>query len=275
MSPPDAPLPRPKARLHVPGALGEGDAVSLPADQAHHLRTVLRLTAGTPVALFNAEAGELLGRLEVVSKADVTVRLGPQIRVPSAPRLALHLLFAPLKKAATDLVVEKATELGISHLRPVYTTHTQAARLNGDRLEATLRDAAQQTERLDLPRLHPDQPLTTALAAWPAHWPLLVAAEAGPAQPLVPCLDDLRPKLSTPPDGENPNLGVAIGPEGGYSNAELSTLAAHPAVHPVSLGPRILRAETAALAALTVIQATLGDWADARPASTFRRDPPR
>jgi 16S rRNA (uracil1498-N3)-methyltransferase len=241
------------ARLFVTAPLTAGAAVPLDSDQVHYLRSVLRLGPGDTLALFDGRAGEWLAAIETLGKHTGTARLQRQTR-PQAPEPDLWLLFAPVKRARIDLIVEKATELGASRLLPVITRRTNVARVNTERLRATAREAAEQTERLSVPEVVEPQRLDQALAGFPRDRCLILCDETGTAPPIA---DVLR-------QGPAP-LGVLIGPEGGFAPDELDGLRKLPFVTGVGLGPRILRADTAALAALAVIQALIGDWTGSRP----------
>jgi len=261
----------PRHRLFVEAALAQGAAVALAPEQAHRLLHVLRAVRGDAVALFNGRDGEWRAAIEGFGKERCRLRVETRRRAPGAPEPDLWLLFAPVKRAAIDLVVEKATELGVSRLLPVLTRHTDVARVNLERLAAIAVEAAGQCERLTVPEVAPPAPLFDSLAAWPAGRPLLVCAEAGAARPIAAVAQALPPGPAA----------LLVGPEGGFSTTELDELARRPFVHRVGLGPRVLRAETAAIAAVACWQALRGDWtvsggaggeaADVRP--PFRAEP--
>jgi 16S rRNA (uracil1498-N3)-methyltransferase len=235
-------------RLHVPADLGTGLVAGLAPGQAHYLRNVLRLEPGAALRLFNARDGEYEARLDGIGKGWASVALGARRRTPE-PELDLWLVFAPVKRARLDFLVEKATELGVSALLPVRTRRTIVERVNRERLEANAVEAAEQTERLSVPRIDEPQPLDRLLQDWPAGRRLLACAESGAAAPLAAALRGLAPPLA-----------VLVGPEGGFDETELDGLRELPFVTAVGLGPRVLRADTAALAALAVVQAVAGDW---------------
>jgi 16S rRNA (uracil1498-N3)-methyltransferase len=242
-------------RLHNEAALTADAAVALNEAQTHYLRNVLRLGPGARVALFNGGDGEWWGEIESLGRQSGTVRLTERRR---APRLEpdLWLVFAPLKRARIDYLIEKATELGVSALVPAMTERTVVERLNLDRLRAHAREAAEQTERLTVPALREPAPLRGLLARWPAERRLLACVESGAAPAIADQLARERPGP----------WAVLIGPEGGFSDSELDALGKLPFVCAVSLGPRVLRADTAAIAALSVLQAFLGDWRAGRGA---------
>lgn len=239
----------PSTRLYVTVDLAAGLSLELAPPQAHYLRYVLRLVPGAAVALFNGRDGEWLAHIDRFAKNAGTVRVVAQRRPQEAPG-DLWLLFAPLKRARIDFLVEKATELGVSALHPVATERTVVERLNLERLAANAVEAAEQTERLSVPEILPPQPLRRRLEGWSASRRLLLCDESGTAPPMAEVLAHV-------PAGP---LAVLVGPEGGFSQTELDALRKLPFVSPVGLGPRVLRADTAALAALAVLQALVGDW---------------
>jgi len=236
-------------RLHVKPGLALGGSVELETGQAHYLRSVLRLGRGAAVAGFNAADGEWLCRIAEVGKNRVWLTVEHQLRMPE-PDADLWLLFAPIKRARSDWLVEKATELGASALLPVWTARTQSERLNLERLRAHAVEAAEQSERLSVPQLHRPEALDRVLAAWPAERPLMVCDESGAGKPISEAARRLAPGP----------LAVLVGPEGGFDQTELDALGKLSFVTRIGLGPRVLRAETAALAALAVFQAIAGDW---------------
>lgn len=251
-------------RLYVEADLASGGDIVLPQDQAHYLRGVLRLGAGAGVRVFNGRHGEWDAQIVEAGKRSanltVTARRRAQASVPD-----VHLLFAPLKKTRTDFLVEKATELGVAALRPIFTRHTNADRVNVDRLTALAREAAEQTERLDVPAIVPPSQLDKIIDAWAdadAGRQLIFCDEGAPRDTAWSAPNAGAPALAQwlPSQSMSDKWAILIGPEGGFSPDERLRLRQLPFAHPVSLGPRILRAETAAIAALTVFQATRGDW---------------
>ena len=246
------------ARLFVEEALGAGAAIALDRDRAHYLRNVLRAASGDAVGLFNGRDGEWRARIAAFAKHGAVLEVETQTR-PQAPEPDLWLVFAPVKRARIDFIAEKATELGASALVPVMTRRTVVARVNIDRLRANAVEAAEQTERLSVPEIREAASLDRLLAGWPAGRRLILCAEAGEARPIAEALRGLASEsqeLSGAPSGA---WAVMTGPEGGFAPAELDGLANLPFVTAVGLGPRILRADTAALAALACFQAILGD----------------
>jgi 16S rRNA (uracil1498-N3)-methyltransferase len=236
-------------RCHVEAELAPGAAFALAPGAAHHLCTVLRLGPGVAVAAFNERDGEWLCRVAEFSRNRVVVTVEHRLR-PAATEPDLWLLFAPIKRARIDWLVEKATELGVSALKPVWTRRTQIERLNLDRLRAHAVAAAEQSKRLSVPALHAPQTLDDALAAWPGDRRLVVCDETGAGEPIAGAAARLGPGP----------IALLTGPEGGFAETELDSLGKLSFVTRVGLGPRILRAETAALAALAVLQASAGDW---------------
>lgn len=220
-------------RIHHDAPLAEGAEVALSPAQAHHIGTVLRRAVGAELRAFNAADGEFAATLAALRKERGAMRLGPRLRAP-APEPPLRLLLACLKREAMDWAVEKATELGATRITPVLTRRCVATVANGERLTAIARAAAEQCERLSVPLLDEARPLHAVLDAWQGG-ALLVAAERAGARPLHALL---------------PAGALLVGPEGGFERAELDDLARRPFVTLASLGPRILRAETAAVAGL-------------------------
>ncbi|MGE5505851.1 MAG: 16S rRNA (uracil(1498)-N(3))-methyltransferase [Actinomycetota bacterium] len=243
---------RPRCRLFVAAPLAAGERMVLAKDQSHYLAHVLRAQAGDTVLLFNGSDGEWLARVDALAKSGATLATEAQTR-PQAPEPDLWLLAAPIKRDRIDLVAEKAAELGVARLVPVFTRRTVMSRVNTERLAAHMVEAAEQCERLTVPELAPPQPLDKALAAWPDGRVLLFLDETGSGPPLAEVLAGL---------GDGP-AAVLVGPEGGFAPEERRLLGSLPFARPVGLGPRILRAETAAIAALALWQAVRGDWRQA------------
>jgi 16S rRNA (uracil1498-N3)-methyltransferase len=226
-------------RLFVTVPLRAGATLSATPAQAHHLGTVLRRAAGDMVRLFNGTDGEWEARIAMLRRDRCEFTVGA-CRRPQAPEPDLWLAFAPLKRDATDLVVEKATELGAAALLPVLTERTNAARVNTARLAAIATGAAEQSERLTLPRIAEPVRLPELLAAWPGGRVLVAALERREAPPVRPV---------------GGAAALLVGPEGGFTVAELDLLGRHAFVEPASLGPRVLRADTAAIVGLALLQA--------------------
>ncbi|HVJ53808.1 MAG TPA: 16S rRNA (uracil(1498)-N(3))-methyltransferase [Aliidongia sp.] len=239
------------ARLHVEAPLAAAAEIELDSAQTHYLRSVLRLAPGGHVALFNGRDGEWTAEIESLGKHKAMLRPRHQTR-EQEPEIDLWLLFAPVKRARIDLIAEKATELGVSRLVPVLTRRTNIARVNIERLAAHAREAAEQTERLSVPVVMAPQRLDEALASFPAGRRLILCDETGTAPPIAELLAQAQ--------GKEDSWAVLTGPEGGFTPDELDGLKKLPFVNRVGLGPRVLRADTAALAALAVFQALAGDW---------------
>ena len=237
-------------RLCVSPPLATGAEVKLDPKQTNYLVNVLRLGAGAPVLLFNGRDGEFFASLTTSSRKAAALGVGAQSRPQEAPP-DVDYLFAPLKHARLDYMAQKAVEMGARRLRPVTTRHTQVARVNLERLEANAIEACEQCGVIWIPEVAPLEPLTDALKNWPAERLLVFCDEdADQASPL-------EALANAPKQG---GVGLLIGPEGGFDDAERAMILSTPRVLRLSLGPRVLRADTAAVAALALIQATLGDW---------------
>jgi 16S rRNA (uracil1498-N3)-methyltransferase len=247
-------------RLFVDQDLRVGGGVRVDSDRAHYLRHVLRLGLGALVDLFNGREGEWRSRLATVAKGYATLIVEQQLR-PQTSGPDLWLVFAPIKRARIDTVAEKATELGVSAVQPVVTQHTAVERVNVERLRAIAIEAAEQCERLSVPEVMAPVSLGKLLTDWPPGRRLLLCAEAGDARPIAETLQSHVNDAAVP-------WAVMIGPEGGFARSELDALVKLPFVMPVGLGPRILRADTAALAALACWQAILGDGQQRPPHRT-------
>jgi 16S rRNA (uracil1498-N3)-methyltransferase len=229
----------------VEGVLAAGQALRIEGGQAHYLAHVLRMKPGAPLKLCDDQTGEWLAEVTDVAKRDLTVQITKLLRgretVPD-----LWLLAAPVKKARLDMVVEKACELGVARYRPVITRRTIVERMNMDRLRATMVEAAEQCGRTALPQIEEAVKLSALLKDWPAERTLYFADETGG----VPLAQVAKPGPAA----------ILIGPEGGFDPEERDLVRALPQAIGMSLGPRILRAETAALAAMSIWMATAGDW---------------
>ncbi len=244
-----------KIRLFVDHPLGAGQPVPLTQDQAHYLFGVMRLGAGAAVLLFNGRDGEWRAVVAEAGKRGGVLLCEAQTAVLHLPP-DLWLLFAPIKKARTDFIVEKAAEMGVARILPVQTQHTNADRIRQDRLQAHAMEAAEQCGATVVPDVAELAPLDRVLAGWPVERRIMWCDEALAGAPsALTGGDDARATPAAPGP-----WAVLIGPEGGFSDREKARLRAMPQVAPVSLGPRILRADTAAVAALTLWQTTLGDW---------------
>jgi 16S rRNA (uracil1498-N3)-methyltransferase len=254
----------PEPRLLIDQDLRAGAEIALDEAQTRHVGTVLRLEIGDTLRPFNARDGEWRAKISAKSKRGMTVVVESLLReARAAPDL--DLLFAPVKRHATDLIVEKATELGVRRIRPVITQRTIAETVRLDRLQGIVREAAEQTERFDAPEICEAVSLPKALDGWDAARPLIYADEAGEEKGVawggeVGRARSIGEALLAWDAGGPGKLALLVGPEGGFTPEERRMLRTIPHVIPVSLGPRILRAETAVIAALSVIQAAWGDW---------------
>ncbi len=243
-------------RLYIDAPLAAGARVALERQQSHYLVHVLRLGPDDRVLVFNGRDGEWLARLNAAGKKGASLTLIEQARAQTAAA-DLHYLFAPLKHARLDYMVQKAVEMGASRLQPVLTHHTQVARVNLDRVRANAIEAAEQCGILSLPQIGEPVSLEQACAMFEADRLLVFCDEAADVKDPVAALAGAKPQAASPP-----KLAVLIGPEGGFAPAERDALMALPRVVRLALGPRILRADTAAVAALALVQAVLGDWRD-------------
>lgn len=241
-------MAEPKVRLHLDQPLGPGQALALSEGQASYLFSVMRLDVGAAIAVFNGQDGEWLAEVAEAGKRKGILVCRSQMRVQQMPP-DLWLLFAPIRKERTAFLVEKAVELGVRRLVPVLTRYTNADRLRVDKERAHATEAAEQCGALHVPEVAEPAPLDRVLAQWPPERRLYWADEsrAGPGAGW---------------DGDRGQpAAILIGPEGGFAEEEKARLRGLPFVAPIALGPRILRAETAALAAVVQWQARFGDWA--------------
>ncbi len=238
-----------KTRLFVGDDLAEGAGVVLDPGQTHYLANVMRKSMGETVLLFNGRDGEWLAEIAKIGKKALDLRVVKPSRAQTITP-DLELLFAPVKKLRLDFLVQKATELGVSVIRPVITRRTNA-KVKQDRMVANVVEAAEQCGRLDVPEVKHEVKLETLLAEWPPGRGLIFCDESRDAAPLAEALERS--------DSDGP-WSILIGPEGGFADEERETLRRFAPAMAVSLGPRIMRADTAALAALAVFQATRGDW---------------
>lgn len=236
-------------RLYIAPDLAAGAQLTLEKDQSLYLAAVLRKQVGDQVVVFNGRDGAWLARLASDSKKSVGLDLVEQIAAQT-PVSDLWYGFAPLKTERLDYVIQKAVEMGVGTIQPVLTRFTQVSRLKHERLVANAIEAAEQCEVLSVPVVEPEMTLDRLIDSWPADRALVFADEGAASASPAELLSALKGR----------KLGLLIGPEGGFSDDERAKLHALPYVVPISLGPRILRADTAAVAALAVIQATIGDW---------------
>ncbi|WP_419903621.1 16S rRNA (uracil(1498)-N(3))-methyltransferase [Kiloniella sp.] len=251
-------------RLYVNDSLSEGATVGLDAAGAHYLRSVLRLGSGARIGLFNERDGEWLGLIDGLGKGWCSLQIQEQRRAP-LDEPDIWLVFAPIKRSRIDFLAEKAGELGCSRIVPIFTRYTDVKRINRDRLAAHAKESAEQCERLSVTEVDDATTLDKLLDSWPQDRRLLVCAEFGDAEPIAQVLTDI---LVEEPDAGRQPWAVLIGPEGGFAKEELEALRRLPYVTSIGLGPRVLRADTAAVAALSCWQAILGDGGMRPPKGT-------
>jgi 16S rRNA (uracil1498-N3)-methyltransferase len=242
-------------RLFVAPPLGTGVAVTLDSAQAHYLVNVLRMTPGDPVLLFNGTDGEWKARLTVTGKRNAALAVEAQTRPQPRPG-ALHYLFSPLKHARLDYMVQKAVEMGVTWLHPVIMRHTHAERVKLDRMRANAIEAAEQCGILAVPDIAAPRDFASAITALGPACHLVFCDEEAPCGDPVAAL---RADLGAG-QGNDMEAAVLIGPEGGFSEEERAALLRRPQTTRIALGPRILRADTAAVAALAIVQVAVGDW---------------
>jgi 16S rRNA (uracil1498-N3)-methyltransferase len=246
MAQPDA-----KLRLFTDAALAPGVNIVLEDAQAHYVLHVMRARAGEQVLLFNGSDGEWQARIGGVTKRKATLICETERRA-QADVPDIWLAFAPIKKTPADYVAQKATELGVRVMQPVLTERTVARRVNVARLRANAIEAAEQSGRLSVPAIREPIDLSALLASWPEERRLIFCDEAGDAEPIAAALERAKGSVDA--------WAVLTGPEGGFAPTERDAIRKCPFVLPVTLGPRIMRADTAALAALALWQGIVGDW---------------
>ncbi len=238
-------------RLFLPDDLSAGVSVEIGRQHAHYLANVLRMREGAELLVFNGRDGEWRAEITALGKKFVSLSLHEMTRAQT-PSPDLLYCFAPLKQGRIDYMVQKAVEMGVGVLQPVVTQHTQVPKLGIDRLRANVVEAAEQCGILSVPQVHEPAKLDRLLAAWEEGRRLIYCDEDAPGNNPLPIVSELAGQ----------KLGLLVGPEGGFSDGERKMLRALSYVAPIPLGPRILRADTAAVAALAVIQAAAGDWCD-------------
>jgi 16S rRNA (uracil1498-N3)-methyltransferase len=241
-------------RLYVEAPLAEGAEIKLDPQQTNYLLNVLRLGADASVLLFNGREGEFTSALAVTSRKGASLIVGRRTRPQEAPP-DVDYLFAPLKHARLDYMAQKAVEMGARRLRPLITRRTQIARVNLERLRANAIEACEQCGVIWAPEVAAPETLEKTLARWPPERLIVFCDEEAPQASPLDALGEVS--------AEN-GVGLLVGPEGGFDDDERAAILASPRVLRLSLGPRILRADTAAVAALALIQATLGDWPKGR-----------
>jgi 16S rRNA (uracil1498-N3)-methyltransferase len=235
-------------RLYVPDDLGPSAEVVLGREQSHYLANVMRQAVGANIGLFNGRDGEWKSVITETGKRAVRLRAVERSRAQETPP-DLELVVAAVKRTRLETIVEKAVELGAARIRLVITQHTNAERVRVERLSAIAVEAAEQTGRLDVPPIDDVVKLRPLLDQWDASRRLLFCDEGGDANPVIEALA-----------GATGPWAILIGPEGGFSAEERKRLRTAPFVVPATLGPRILRADTAAISAMTLWQAAIGDW---------------
>jgi len=231
-------------RLYVDQDFTPQGLITLSEGQNHYLRSVLRRNPGDGVRLFNGRDGEFSATLETLDKKAALARLVTPLKAQPAATPALHLLFAPIKKTRLEWLLEKAVELGATHLHPVITQNTELRTLNHGRVEMQLIEAAEQCERLTIPHLSPILPLKTVISSWNSTKNVIFCAERADSVPFIGKIID-----------KNDDIAVLIGPEGGFSAEENEYLTGQPVIQPASLGAQILRSETAVCMALATVAA--------------------
>lgn len=236
-------------RLHLSCDLKAGQSIDCASEQVNYLVNVLRVKPGSEILVFNGRDGEWRCRVAVAQKRSCVLEIAEQVR-EQEPAQDLHYYFAPLKRGRLDYMVQKAVEMGVSHLHPVLTRHTVAERVKLERMRANAIEAAEQCGILNLADISEPRKLDAVLDDWPQGRRLIFCDE------LAEIADPVR-VLAGIPDGSN---AVLIGPEGGFSESERARLLAAQFAYPISLGPRIMRADTAAVAALALVNAVRGDW---------------
>lgn len=240
-------------RLYMDAPLPGDGTLTLGADQSHYLANVMRAGVGDRVALFNGRDGEWASAIASVKKKAVTLTLGEKLK-DQQDEPDLWLAFAPIKKARIDFMAQKATELGVRHMVPVLTRRTIVDRVKIDRLHANAVEAAEQCERLTVPTVGEPVKLEKLIADWPMDRMLMFCDEDLSGTPAHTALQAANDKSSPKP------WGILIGPEGGFDEHERALIRSHPNTVAVALGPRVLRADTAAMAAISLWQSALGDW---------------
>ena len=239
-----------KIRLFVTSRLKAKADILISGAEVHYLANVMRQGVGANILLFNGIDGEWLARIGTVAKKEMRLDIIEKTRA-QASEPDLWLVFAPIKKGRIDYLAEKATELGVSRLIPVKTERTIVTRTKTSRLVANAREAAEQCERLSVPEVAEMETLNNVLANWPSERKLVFCDEWKEDPPLLDILKSIK---------TDELWGILIGPEGGFSENERSSIKSFPYCISASLGPRVLRADTAAFAAITLWQATMGDW---------------
>lgn len=236
-------------RLFIDASLAAGTRLEVSPEQFNYLANVLRMAEGAEILVFNGRDGEWKAKLTFPTRKKILLEAFEQTR-PQPPAANLYYLFAPLKVGRLDYLVQKAVEMGAGFLQPVMTQHVQGKITSIDRLQANVIEAAEQCGILSIPDVAPPKKLVDLLEKWPADRRIIFCDEGDEGQNPLPILSAVN----------ETKLALLVGPEGGFSEEERTTLRSLPFVTAIPLGPRILRADTAAVAALAVIQAAIGDW---------------
>ncbi|MGB1360948.1 MAG: 16S rRNA (uracil(1498)-N(3))-methyltransferase [Alphaproteobacteria bacterium] len=237
-------------RIYIEAELFESGIAVQDQAKAHYLRTVMRLNVGSEVFLFNETDGEFLAKIKALSKSSVEFEVAHCVREPYMGA-DVTLLTAPIHKDNFRFIIEKGTELGVRHFQPVITEFTNAPKVRIDKANEHALNAAEQCERLDIPKISQPEKLSTIMRRWDTDKPIVYCCERG-GKPIA----EISEKIEDKP------LTVLIGPEGGFSEEEHKWLSSQKHIHPISLGPRIMRAETATIAVLSALQSSIGDWDD-------------
>jgi 16S rRNA (uracil1498-N3)-methyltransferase len=260
-------LTQPRYRLAVDAALAAGASVTLSGNAAHYLTTVLRLSVGDGVALFNRDDGQWHARIADIRKKELTLTVETCMRPAVAAAFHLTVCFAPIKGGRMETIIEKATELGAQVLQPVLTARSIVDKVNLERAEAIAREAAEQCERIDWPVIRPPVKLINLLGDWPNDLPLIYGDESGDGTSIASLIDEggLAPLASLPPAASaQRSWAILAGPEGGFTVDEFVALRRIKSARGVGLGPRILRADTAVITLCVATLMAWGDW-DHRP----------
>ena len=237
-------------RLYVNNRLDSGMSVSLLADVAHYLRTVLRLNVNSEVFLFNQDDGQYTAKITALSKSQVDFTIGHRVRKPYMGA-DITLLCSVIQKDNFRCIIEKGTELGVRTFQPILTAHTNAPKVRLDKARETALQATQQCERLDIPHIYNAEKITTVMRRWDTNIPIVYACERGGTS-----IAQITDTIADCP------FAVLTGPEGGFSQQEHVWLSQQSHIYPVWLGPRLMRAETAVIAVLSALQCLAGDWSD-------------
>jgi 16S rRNA (uracil1498-N3)-methyltransferase len=250
-------------RLFVDAPLAAGAAIEIDREQANYLLNVLRLGENDGILVFNGADGEWLARIAPTGRKSARLVVERNVRPQDRPgqngASELHYLFAPLKHARLDYMIQKAVEMGAARLQPVLTRRTQAQRVNLERMRANAIEAAEQCGIMTIPQIDDTITLERLLRDWPADRRLVFCDEDAPvAEPFTALTQAFASQ--SPAEDSRPAVAVIVGPEGGFDDAERKALAEVPGAVSISLGPRVLRADTAAVAALAIVQAAIGDW---------------